>query len=250
MRFISFLCLIDRRSKFRNEHVLDDCPADQKTKDLILEDVRRRFASPIIKCRASKFFTSVFSSPIDLSLVVGVRCYEPAGIDAVKDALRAGLTASTPELPLAVRRKRTFFSDRNRFRFCLQITLKASPFYDMNVTCAQSQAGLTLLDEALQRIKTTIEQHRGYFEKKMPPTVLSDADAEKIPVRQRKTFSIGLKYFSISTIRKCWEVPTTRRPKSLVTSRRTARTKLKAKKSWTTKSRELFCSYLLKNKEF
>ena len=101
----------------------------------------------------------------------------------MKDALRAGLSVSTPEHRVEVRRNERPFSRTSLFH--LQISLIASPLYGLNVTCAQSQIGLALLDEALQRIQTTIAEHRGYFEKKMEPRVISDDDVEKLLVRKR-----------------------------------------------------------------
>lgn len=129
----------------KDEKVLNDCPVDEKTRKLILEDVRRRFTLSAVKCRA----------------MVAVRCYTSDGIDAIKDAIRSGLTVSTAENPIEIR-------------------LIASPLFVVNVACAKPQIGLSLLEEVLQRIQTTIEENRGVFEVKHEPHVVTDADEGKI----------------------------------------------------------------------
>lgn len=39
---------------FSDGHVLDDCPIDEQTKQILLENIRRYLTPSEVKCRASK----------------------------------------------------------------------------------------------------------------------------------------------------------------------------------------------------
>jgi translation initiation factor 2 subunit 1 len=73
-----------------------------------------------------------------------VACYGYEGIDAVKDALRAGLSLSTEDSPI-------------------KINLIAPPTYVMTTTTLERADGLKLLENALNLIKERIEKHDGKF---------------------------------------------------------------------------------------
>jgi len=69
-----------------DENELNDCQVDENTKKILVNNIRRRLTPQAVKCRAD----------------VEVACYGYEGVDAVKAALREGLSASTEEMPVKV----------------------------------------------------------------------------------------------------------------------------------------------------
>lgn len=66
--------------------ILDECGLEESTKEVLLNNIRRKLTSQAVKIRAD----------------IECACYEYEGIDAVKEALRAGLELSTEELPIKI----------------------------------------------------------------------------------------------------------------------------------------------------
>lgn len=124
-----------------DEHELDDCKVDEKTKGILLANIRRRLTPTAVKCRAD----------------VEVACYGYEGVDAVKAALKEGLSASTEEMPV-------------------KINLIAPPLYVVTATCLDRNEGLTALKNVIDKIKVSIEKYRGIFKIKMEPKVVTDVD--------------------------------------------------------------------------
>ena len=62
--------------------MLEDLGLDEKTKEVLVENINRKLTQQAVKIRAD-FECS---------------CYTYGGIDAVKDALRAGIAVRTPEI--------------------------------------------------------------------------------------------------------------------------------------------------------
>ena len=73
---------------------------------------------------------------------VGCCAYE--GIDAVKNALRAGITCSTDDMPI-------------------KINLIAPPLYVVTTTTMDKEKGLEVLQEALNKIESSIKNSGGIF---------------------------------------------------------------------------------------
>lgn len=71
---------------FRNPSILDACDIDEKTKEMLLQDIRHRLMPQAVKLRAD----------------FEVSCFAYEGIDAVRRALHAGLALSTDDLPIKV----------------------------------------------------------------------------------------------------------------------------------------------------
>lgn len=70
------------------EEVFAHCPdLDSKTKEVLLSVIQRRLTSQPIKIRAD----------------IDVQCYEYAGIDAIKEALYAGIAKGNENSPVKVR---------------------------------------------------------------------------------------------------------------------------------------------------
>lgn len=70
----------------RNPSILDACDIDEKTKEMLLQDIRHRLMPQAVKLRAD----------------FEVSCFAYEGIDAVRRALHAGLALSTDDLPIKV----------------------------------------------------------------------------------------------------------------------------------------------------
>lgn len=99
---------------------------------------------------------------------IEVACYGYEGIDAVKDALRAGLNCSTEAMPIKVTIPP--FSLFYHLVECtptlqlnLQINLIAPPRYVMTTTTLERTEGLSVLNQAMAAIKEKIEEKRGVF---------------------------------------------------------------------------------------
>ncbi len=66
--------------------ILDECELDEETKEKLLDNIKQKLTQQAVKIRAD----------------VEVACYTYEGIDAVKDALRAGIACSTEEVPIKI----------------------------------------------------------------------------------------------------------------------------------------------------
>lgn len=66
--------------------LLDECNLDENTKNVLLTNIKRKLTSQAMKIRAD----------------IECACYGYEGIDAVKQALRSGLEASTEEIPIKI----------------------------------------------------------------------------------------------------------------------------------------------------
>jgi len=73
-------------SSQRDPSILAECGLDEHTKEVLLNNIKRKLTSQAVKIRAD----------------VEVACYGYEGIDAVKTALKAGLALSTDELPIKI----------------------------------------------------------------------------------------------------------------------------------------------------
>lgn len=73
-------------NKHSDPSILDECGLEENTRDVLLNNIRRKLTSQAVKIRAD----------------IECACYGYEGIDAVKAALRAGLELSTEELPIKI----------------------------------------------------------------------------------------------------------------------------------------------------
>jgi len=121
--------------------LLDECGLDEKTKDMLLLNIQRKLTLASVKIRAD----------------IEVSCYGYEGIDAVKEALRAGLALSTDPMPI-------------------KINLIAPPLYVMTTNTPEKQDGLKLLEAACEAIRKQIIAQEGRFEIKMAPKIVTDID--------------------------------------------------------------------------
>lgn len=84
-QFISDVAFIFQFN-FRDPSILAECNLDDKTKEVLLSNIKRKLTSQAVKIRAD----------------IECACYGYEGIDAVKAALKAGLSLSTEDLPIKI----------------------------------------------------------------------------------------------------------------------------------------------------
>lgn len=110
---------------------------DDVTKEVLLSNIKRKLTSQAVKIRAD----------------IECACYGYEGIDAVKSALKAGLELSTEELPI-------------------KINLIAPPLYVMTTSTPEKQDGLKILQDAIEKIESTITKLGGVFKVQMAVSIL------------------------------------------------------------------------------
>jgi len=125
--------------------ILDECELDDQTKEVLVENINRRMMPQSVKVRSD----------------IEVSCYSYEGIDAVKAALKQGLTFSTEELPI-------------------KINLIAPPLYVVSTTTLEREQALEMLNKANAAIKESIENNKGNFVVKMEPKVVTDTDEAEL----------------------------------------------------------------------
>ena len=108
--------------------LLDECGLDEKVKDLLLTHIKRRLMPQAVKVRSE----------------IEVGCYAYEGVDAVKNALRAGIACGIEEMPI-------------------KINLIAPPRYVVTTTTLDKAKGVELLDSALKKIEESIKNSGGIF---------------------------------------------------------------------------------------
>merc|ERR1712096_417802 len=123
--------------------LLNDLGLDENTKQVLVENIQRKLTQQAVKIRAD-FECSCFT-------------YE--GIDAVKDALRAGIAVGNPEIPI-------------------RINLVAPPVYVMTCSTPERTEGLALLNEGCKVVEEKIKSSGGNFAIQMAPKVVTAADED------------------------------------------------------------------------
>ena len=66
--------------------ILDECGLSDNVKKVLLENIKLKLTQQAVKIRAD----------------IEVSCFTYEGIDAIKDALRAGIACSTDEVPIKI----------------------------------------------------------------------------------------------------------------------------------------------------
>lgn len=125
--------------------ILDSLDLNEDEREVLINNINRRLTPQAVKIRAD----------------IEVACYGYEGIDAVKEALRAGLNCSTETMPI-------------------KINLIAPPRYVMTTTTLERTEGLSVLNQAMAVIKEKIEEKRGVFNVQMEPKVVTDTDETEL----------------------------------------------------------------------
>ncbi|RXM97577.1 Eukaryotic translation initiation factor 2 subunit 1 [Acipenser ruthenus] len=125
--------------------ILDCLDLTEEEKNVLIDNINRRLTPQAVKIRAD----------------IEVACYGYEGIDAVKEALRAGLSCSTEAMPI-------------------KINLIAPPRYVMTTMTLERTEGLSVLNQAMSAIKEKIEEKRGVFNIQMEAKVVTDTDETEL----------------------------------------------------------------------
>ncbi|KAG6879426.1 hypothetical protein C0992_002692 [Termitomyces sp. T32_za158] len=120
-------------------------PVPAATQSLLMATIARRLTPQPIKLRA------------DIELT----CYTPAGIDAIKKALRAGENASTEAVPIKAK-------------------LVAPPLYVLSTNATDKYAAVERLERAIESIQSTIEDQGGSLLVKMKPKAVSETEEQDL----------------------------------------------------------------------
>jgi len=131
--------------------LLADLGLEENTKTVLLENIQRKLTQQAVKIRAD-FECSCFT-------------YE--GIDAVKDALRAGISVGTEEIPI-------------------RINLIAPPVYVMTCSTPERSDGLSMLNEACKAVEEKIKSSGGNFQIQMAPKVVTATDEDELAARIKR----------------------------------------------------------------
>ncbi|KAF9267626.1 eukaryotic translation initiation factor 2 subunit alpha [Marasmius fiardii PR-910] len=99
--------------------------------------------------------------PIKLRADIEVTCYTPAGIDAIKKALKAGEKQSSEQVPIKVK-------------------LVAPPLYVLSTNATDKYAAVDRLERAIESIQGTIEDEGGSLVVKMKPKAVSETDEQDL----------------------------------------------------------------------
>merc|ERR1739844_306102 len=140
--------------------LLDECSLDDQIKKVLLEQINIKLTQQAVKIRAD----------------IEVSCYTYEGIDAVKDALRAGIACSTEVVPI-------------------RINLIAPPLYVMTTSTTEHKIAIEKLREALEVIKDRITGIGGAFNFHMKPKVVTATDeadlAKQIERAEQENAEVG-----------------------------------------------------------
>ncbi|KAF9000721.1 eukaryotic translation initiation factor 2 subunit alpha [Cyathus striatus] len=120
-------------------------PVPQSTLSILTSTIARRLTPQPIKLRA------------DIELT----CYTPAGIDAIKKALRAGEKQSSEAVPIKAK-------------------LVAPPLYVLSTNATDKYAAVERLERAIEAIQSTIEEQGGNLVVKMKPKAVSETEEQDL----------------------------------------------------------------------
>ncbi|EGO03661.1 hypothetical protein SERLA73DRAFT_175221 [Serpula lacrymans var. lacrymans S7.3] len=120
-------------------------PVPASTVSILMSTIARRLTPQPIKLRA------------DIELT----CYTPAGIDAIKKALRAGEKESSEAVPIKAK-------------------LVAPPLYVLSTNATDKYAATERLERAIESIQVTIEEEGGALVVKMKPKAVSETEEQDL----------------------------------------------------------------------
>lgn len=128
-----------------NMGIIDELELEENIKKNLVVNIRRRLTPQPVKVRAD----------------IEITCYSYEGIDAVKDALRAGLAQSSEDFPI-------------------KIHLIAPPLYVVTTTSLDKEAGVEALKKAIDEIERVIGEKNGNYNVKMAPRAVTESDDKEL----------------------------------------------------------------------
>jgi len=99
--------------------------------------------------------------PIKLRADIELTCYTPAGIDAIKRALKAGEAVSTEGVPIKAK-------------------LIAPPLYVLDTNASDKHGAVDRLERAIDAIQSKIEKEGGNLVVKMKPKAVSETEEQDL----------------------------------------------------------------------
>ncbi|QRV91229.1 eukaryotic translation initiation factor 2 subunit alpha [Ceratobasidium sp. AG-Ba] len=114
-------------------------------------------SQPVLASLTSTIARRLTPQPIKLRADIELTCFQPAGIDAIKRALKAGEAVSTEAVPVKAK-------------------LVAPPFYVLGTNATDKVAGVDTLEKAIEAIRTTILEDGGELNVKMKPKAVSETE--------------------------------------------------------------------------
>lgn len=134
-----------------NPAIFDEIELEPDLKAALIDNVRRRLTPQPVKIRSD----------------VEVACYAYEGINAVKEALRAGLAVSEEDLQV-------------------KINLIAPPLYVVTTVSLDKDKGVEILQKALAAIKKVITEKNGSMNVKMEPRAVTATDERELASMMEK----------------------------------------------------------------
>jgi len=134
-----------------NPKILDDLQLEQTIRDALIKNIQRRLTPQPVKVRAD----------------IEVTCFHYEGIDAIKEALRAGAKIN---------------NDDN-----IKIKLVAPPLYVIVTTSMNKDEGIQLLDKSIDSIRKELEKFKGELLVRVPPRLVHERDEHELQTLMDKS---------------------------------------------------------------
>ncbi|KAJ3500679.1 hypothetical protein NLJ89_g9686 [Agrocybe chaxingu] len=129
--------------------------------DVVFASLETPISPSTLSVLTSTIARRLTPQPIKLRADIELTCYTPAGIDAIKKALRAGEKQSNEAVPIKAK-------------------LVAPPLYVLSTNATDKHAAVDRLERAIETIQSTIEKHGGSLMVKMKPKAVSETDEQDL----------------------------------------------------------------------
>ncbi|KAK2960469.1 putative Eukaryotic translation initiation factor 2 subunit alpha [Blattamonas nauphoetae] len=124
--------------------------------------------------------------PVKVSCQVAVTCYAPAGVNAIKEALKAGEKAADEYLrtPQVDGKSSPAPSTEIQTIEPVEVKVSATPLYTIEVTLIDREKGKNALKTAILAIQDSITKNGGEFDIRMEPQVLQEGSTPQDDYRE------------------------------------------------------------------
>lgn len=129
--------------------------------DSVFSSLTKPVATSTLSVLTSTIARRLTPQPIKLRADIELTCYTPAGIDAIKKALRAGQKQSNEAVPIKAK-------------------LVAPPLYVLSTNSTDKYVAVERLERAIEAIQSTIEKQGGSLIVKMKPKAVSETDEQDL----------------------------------------------------------------------
>ncbi|EJF65034.1 eukaryotic translation initiation factor 2 subunit alpha [Dichomitus squalens LYAD-421 SS1] len=129
--------------------------------DVVFQSLPSPVQPAVLNVLLSTIARRLTPQPIKLRADIELTCYTPAGIDAIKKALRAGEAQSNEAVPIKAK-------------------LVAPPLYVLSTNATDKYAAVDRLERAIESIQSTIEDQGGSLVVKMKPKAVSETEEQDL----------------------------------------------------------------------